>query len=83
MGGTAVGRTCVVLTHGQGTLVVLGYDLSRRGMMPWCERLLAMLNTANSPVHWTGVASVQLIDCGDKVALVNYNTNFVTGPAGD
>ena len=85
MDGTQVGRTSMVLTHGQGKLIVLGYDLSRTGMMlvvkPWRKRLLAMLEAASVslPMYWTGPAGVQVIDRGDKVGLVNYNTNPVTG----
>ena len=82
---TVVGWTSVVLTHGQGKLIVLGYDLSRMGTMlvvtRWRERLLAMLNAADIvvPVYWTGPAGVQVIEYGDKIALINYNTNPVTG----
>jgi hypothetical protein len=82
---TAVGHTSAVLTHGQGKLIVLGYDLSRTGTMlvvdAWRQRLLAMLAAADvsAPTYWSGPAGVQVIDAGDRVALVNYNTNRVTG----
>jgi hypothetical protein len=82
---TAVGQTSCVLSCGQGKLIVLGYDLSRTGTMlvvdAWRQRLLAMLAAADVavPIYWSGPAGVQVIDAGNQVALVNYNTNPVTG----
>ena len=64
---------------------MLGYDLSRTGTMlvidPWRQRLLAMLAAAgvSVPVYWSGPAGVQVVEYGDRVALVNYNANPVTG----
>ena len=69
----------------QGKLIVLGYDLSRTGTMlvgdAWRQRLLAMLAAADvsAPTYWSGPAGVQVIDAGDRIALINYNTNPVTG----
>lgn len=82
---TAAGQTSCVLSCGQGKLVVLGYDLSRTGTMlvvdAWRQRLLAMLAAAgvSVPVYWSGPAGVQVVEYGDRAALVNYNTNPVTG----
>ena len=84
-----LGATCLITAHGRGKLIVVGLDLSQTGtrlLVPnWRERLLSMLREAGVelPLFWQGPAGVQLIDHGERAALVNYNPNPVTGAVHD
>jgi hypothetical protein len=80
-----VGSTTIVIPFGKGRLVVLGIDIPMTGsqlLQPqWRQRLIEVLKSTgvNLPVYWAGPVAVQCFSYKQKVALVNYNTNTVTG----
>ena len=81
----AASYTTVVLKSGKGTLVVLGYDLSRTKQVllcsQWRDRLLALFDFVGIKMsaYWQGPIGVQCFYYGDKVTLANYNANGVAG----
>jgi hypothetical protein len=83
--GRRTGNTEVVITHGRGRLFVLGYDLSltaEKLIRPqWRARMIEMMGSAKItfPIYWDGTPAVQCFDYGDKVGLVNYNTQPTAG----
>jgi len=80
-----IGSTTAIIGYGKGKLIVLGYDLSRTNTVllrpQWRDRILEMLKTAGVEfdAYWNGDAAVQCLYYGDKAALVNYNSNPVSG----
>jgi hypothetical protein len=80
-----IGQTTVIKQYGKGSLIVLGYDLSRAGTVlirpAWRQRLLKVLSMAgiNLPTYWSGPVAVQLFLYDNIAAMVNYNANSVNG----
>ena len=80
-----IALTTAIIPRGKGHLIVLGYDFARTNMVllrpAWRTRMIEMLKLAGVefPAYWAGSAAVQCLYYGDKVALVNYNSNSVTG----
>jgi len=91
--GQPMGTTVAIFrTKQNGSLVVMGYDLSRMGARmvrtQWRRRLLSTLRAAGVevPVSWNGSQAVQVVTYDgevNKVALINYNPNQVTGRIGN
>lgn len=83
--GSVTGKTCVVVRHGQGHFIFLGYDMglaSRALTRPaWRERVLAMLEYAGVtvPCYWSGDIGVQVNRTGTGHALANHNTSEACG----
>lgn len=83
--GNETGTTTAIIQHGRGKLVVLGYDISLCGstlLSPqWRQRLLEMLSLAGVeiPACWSGPPAVAVMYYENKVALINYNHNQVSG----
>lgn len=83
--GHCRGATTVVLRYGKGSIVLLGFDLSRTGSIlvrsGWRKRILDILSIAGieMAVYWSGPAAVQCLYYGDRVALANYNFADITG----
>jgi len=79
------GLTTAIISLGKGELIILGYDLSRTNTVllrpQWQKRMLDMLRIVGVqfPVYWKGPAAVQCLYNGKQVALVNYNSNPVSG----
>ena len=77
--GAETGTTSAIVRYGQGSLILLGYDMglaSRRMTRPvWRRRVLAMLEHVgvSMPVRWEGDPAVQVQKTGAGYALVNHN----------
>jgi hypothetical protein len=83
--GSETGVTSAVVPHGQGYLVLLGYDMglsSRRLTRPvWRKRVLEMLDQAGviMSTYWDGDPAVQVQKTGKGFALVNHNPSEAIG----
>jgi hypothetical protein len=80
-----IGQTTIIERYDKGSLIVLGYDLSRAGAVlirpGWRQRLLKVLSMVgiNLPAYWSGPVAVQLFLYDNIAAMVNYNANSVSG----